>query len=384
MRIVLTIHHHLEHDAGAPGATLDLGEALSAAGHTVTYLSFDDLPDHVPEQLRMLLFPHLVARRVRALERSGGVDVVDASTGDAWRVRRRPGGPALLTRSHGLEHTSAAQVLEQASRGELALRRRYRLYHGGFRLWEVRRSLVRSDLALFLNARDRDFAVERLGVWPNNARVVANGLPRYFLELPFPFDTNADESSPIRVAWIGSYIQRKGITYGLRALNRVMRAHPSVRVTFAGTGAAAETVLEDFEEDLRQRVTVYPRYRRTDLPKLVQGHEILLFPTLFEGSPVALLEGMALGLAPIASNVPGPQDVIQDGVNGILVPARSPEAITDALERLARDDPVRQQLRRAAHESAQQYDWRHIASDTVELYLGAMRSRNGQVSRFGQ
>jgi glycosyltransferase involved in cell wall biosynthesis len=149
-------------------------------------------------------------------------------------------------------------------------------------------------------------------------------------------------------------------------------------VTLAGTGAPANTVLEDFDEDLRQRVSVHPHYRRAELAKLLPGHEVLLFPTLFEGSPVALLEGMALGMAPLASDVPGPRDVIRDGVNGLLVPARDPEAIADTLKRLADDDPMRQRLRRAAHATAQRYDWREIARATVELYHGAMRSKNGR------
>ena len=135
---------------------------------------------------------------------------------------------------------------------------------------------------------------------------------------------------------------------------------------------------------MRQRVSVYPHYQRTELPKLLQDHEILLFPTLFEGSPVALLEGMALGLAPIASDVPGPRDVIQDGVNGLLVPARSPEALADALEMVASDDATRRQLRGAAHATAQRYDWNTIARETVEMYGCAMRARGGQAGRSGK
>jgi glycosyltransferase involved in cell wall biosynthesis len=219
-------------------------------------------------------------------------------------------------------------------------------------------------------------------VLPDKARVVANGLPRYFLDLPLPSKTQADQSPHIRVALIGSFLPLKGIAYGIPALNRVMRADPRLHVTFTGTGASAETVLEDFEQDLRQRVTVYPRHRRSELPKLLSGHEILLLPTLSEGFPVALLEGMALGLAPVASDIPGPREIIRDGVNGVLVPARSPQGIADALKRLASDEPMLRRLRSAAHATAQRYDWREIARETVELYLCAMRSRNGQASGF--
>src|SRR4051812_273291 len=111
MHILFTIHAHLDPNSGAPGITWQLGHSYEAEGHTVSYLSFDDMPGRVPQRLVPLLFPELVAWRIRGLTKRRPLDVVDASSGDAWvwatsSGRRNGGNPLLVSRSHGLEHTA--------------------------------------------------------------------------------------------------------------------------------------------------------------------------------------------------------------------------------------------------------------------------------------
>ena len=106
LRILLSIHHELDPDSGAPGSTVALGKAYANLGHEVRLLSFDDLPGHLPHRAAAMAYPPFVAMRL-AREARRGIDVIDASTGDTWvwaaltRGRRRP---LLVTRSHGLEH----------------------------------------------------------------------------------------------------------------------------------------------------------------------------------------------------------------------------------------------------------------------------------------
>lgn len=66
-------------------------------------------------------------------------------------------------------------------------------------------------------------------------------------------------------------------------------------------------------------------------------HRLAVLSTKYEGMPLALIEGMAAGCAVVASAVPGVQEVIEDGVDGRLVPAGDARALADALERLLRD-----------------------------------------------
>lgn len=370
MKILLTIHHELDPNTGAPGVTWRLGQEYQNLGHEVYYYSFSNLPSGLSEIARSLVFPSFFARHVSGLVQQTHLDVIDASTGDAWiwaKRFHRKNGPLLVTRSHGLEHVMHLETLAEAESGNLSLSWKYPLYHGGFRLWEVANTLREADLALFTNRLDLTYGVENLGVKSERAQTFVNGIPQQFLGLPIDWKTLEAEDT-IRVAQIGSYIPRKGIRYGATALNRVLMRYPQMRVSFIGTGCPKSQVYEDFEPGVRDRIQVVPRYAHESLPTLLQGHHIQLFPSLSEGFSLAIPEAMACGLAVVATALPGTMEIVRDGENGILVPSRDSQAIEQALERLICDHTLTKSLRCNAYRTAQAYSWRKIAKDTLSLY----------------
>jgi glycosyltransferase involved in cell wall biosynthesis len=371
MNILLAIHHELDPNAGAPGVTWKLGQEFQKLGHNVDYYSFDNLPSQLPGIVKSIVFPEFVASHLTALTRHKQIDIIDASTGDAWvwaKLCRNPGDrPLLVTRSHGLEHVMHLEILAEALQENLHLSWKYPLYHGGFRLWEVAQSLRACDLAFLLNQYDADYAKQQLGVDPDRVRIVANGIPERFLNLPFEQTPN-DLTQALRIAQVGSYIPRKGIRYGVPAVNRVLHQHPQVMISFLGTGCSESQVHADFDPAVRDRVKVTPHYDHELLPSLLQGHHIKLFPTLSEGFSLALPEAMACGLAPVTTATPGPMEIVQGETNGILVAPRDTEAIVQALERLICDRSYLDRLRRRAYETAQNYSWQKIAATTLTLY----------------
>ena len=379
MKILLTIHHELDPNAGAPGVTWKLGQEYQKLGHEVEYYSFDNLPHKLPGMLESMMFPEFLASHISALSQKGAVDVVDASTGDAWvwaKLPRSSNSPVLVTRSHGLEHVTHLENLEEARVGNLNLSWKYPLYHGGFRLWEVANSLRDADLSLFCNNYDSKYAVEKLGVDPGRTRIFVNGIPEFFLNLDFE-PTPEAEDSVIRIALLATYIPRKGIYYGVPALNKILARYPKVEVSFLGTGCPEAQVYADFEPSVHDRIRVVPRYQYETLPELLRGHHINLFPTLSEGFSVALLNALACGLAPVTTTTPGPIEVVRDRDNGILIPPRDIVAIEQALERLITDRPYLEKLRRNAYATAQKYGWERIARDNLTLYEAALSQKRG-------
>jgi glycosyltransferase involved in cell wall biosynthesis len=375
VHILLTIHAPMDPDSGAPGVTSDLGSRFRAEGHTVNHLSFDDMPRWFPSRAVTLFFPVFLAWRIWRLGARQAIDVIDASSGDLWLWaslrRRNRARPLLVTRSHGLEHTAHEQFLEEERRGTVKLSWKYPLYYGGFRLWEVARSLRLSDIDLFLNRADLEYAVMKLGIPREKAKLTVNGIGESLQDLSFR--PVADRvPGQIKIAQIGSYIARKGVTYGAAALNRVLGRHPSIKVSLLGTQAPPEAVLADFDREVRGQVAVVPTFKREQLPSLLSDHHIKLLPTTFEGFSVSLVEAMACGLAPVTTATPGPMEIVRDGVNGLLVPARDSEAIVQALELLIRDTQLLDRLRRGAHETAQRYTWDRIGRETLALYREAL------------
>jgi glycosyltransferase involved in cell wall biosynthesis len=136
-------------------------------------------------------------------------------------------------------------------------------------------------------------------------------------------------------------------------------------------------IREQFPDDLRSRIRVVPRYDNACLPELLRGQEVLLFPSRFEGFSLALLEGMAQGLAPVATLVGGAGSVVETGVNGVLVRLDDSEGLTDALAWLAADRSRLLEMRRRAQETARTYRWSKTAQRTRDLYCRLLARPGG-------
>ncbi|QZZ20061.1 glycosyltransferase family 4 protein [Leptothermofonsia sichuanensis E412] len=376
MKILFTCHYNFNTNAGAAGVTWRLGQEYERLGHEVDYYSYDSLPQRLHPLAKVALFPEFVAWRIAALERQTGVDIVDASTGDGWLWasfnRKRQHRPLIIARCHGLEHIEHEEYVEEVQRGNLQFSWKYPLYRGSIRLWEAAASLRYADLALLLNQRDRDYTIDNLGVSPDHAHVVANGIPETFLNQPFEC---LQANEPIRIAQISTYIIRKGVHYGSPALNAILQRFPEVEVSFLGTECSADIVYADFDPAVRDRIKVVPRYDHNTLPSLLKGHHIKLLPTIAEGFGVAIIEAMACGLAPITTATPGPLEIVRDGQNGIVVPCRDSAAIKQALEQLLTQRSCLERLRRNAYETAQTYSWSCIARHNLFLYDQARQLR---------
>ena len=364
LRVLLTIHHDLDFNTGAPGSTLQLGNALRRQGHQVSVVGFDNLPIDLGPRLNQLTFPIYAAAHVRRSLSRGLVDVVDASTGDLWllpRVAITRSRAIVVTRSYGLEHLVHLQQIDSAKRGELTLRRRYHIYHGGIRLPQVARSLRIADFSVFNNAPERQWAIDNLRVRPDRSAVAPNGVAPELVGLSL-----GDAEAVPRIAILGGFIWRKGAETAATVLSDVLKRTPSAEASWLG--ADPEEVARALDPAVRDRVSVLPQYELVELPSLLRKHEILLFLSRAEGFGNVVIEGMACGLVPVASDIPGPTDILSGKDAGILVPVGDVGAAVAAVNYLLEHPEERQQMRERAHTLAQGYSYEAIASGRVALY----------------
>ena len=379
MRILLILHYPLDPDAGAAGYTLRLAEGLRQTGNDVKVVGASELLDRNVRRPAELAFPlSATARAVTAL-RSQNFDVVDASTGDLWpcppRLLQTAAGIAV-TRSHGLEHIESRELLAAAKRGEVQVRRRYALYYGGIHLRQVARSLRVVDGAIFCNQADREFAVNHLGVDESRAFFVRAGLADHFRGLPAPRSSAGQQP---RVAVIGPYMWRKGARAASAALTQILQEYPQARASWLG--APLEAVLGDIDPDVRERVTVVPHYRNAELPVLLRDHHILLVLSRSEGFPGVILEGMGCGLAIIASDIPGPRDILADTGAGLLVPPGDSATVAKEYGLLFEDRARLDSMRQKGHELAQTYQWQEVAAENLEIYRSLLERKRSVTKR---
>lgn len=106
-----------------------------------------------------------------------------------------------------------------------------------------------------------------------------------------------------------------------------------------------------------------------DMPRLLQQAGIVCLPSYREGMPLSLLEAAAAGRPVVTTDVPGCREAIIPGTTGLLVPARDPAALADAIEGLLRDPEACERMGAAArHLAERRYSLDQVVAEHLHLY----------------
>ena len=202
---------------------------------------------------------------------------------------------------------------------------------------------------------------------------------------PHPID------GKFKILFVGRHIERKGICYLIEAAKYLPRDQFEIRIVGVGdltdklkaqaanatearsnNGAAFEPAEIIFTGKLSPEALAN-EYRTANvftLPAIVDSKGDT------EGLGVVLIEAMELGLPVVASNVGGIPDVVVDGVSGILVPEKDPEALAGAYRRLAAEpELVKQLLAGAQKRIAECFSWDKIVERQIDSYKKIIRKR---------
>jgi glycosyltransferase involved in cell wall biosynthesis len=122
-------------------------------------------------------------------------------------------------------------------------------------------------------------------------------------------------------------------------------------------------------EKLGNIVKIHAPAKGTDKLDYFRDADIFIYPSYYEGMPMAVLEAMACGLPIVASWVGGLPDLVHDGVNGILIEPGKPEQLASALNKLAKDPDLRASMGKASYQLAcEQYDIDQHVAQLVSIY----------------
>lgn len=166
----------------------------------------------------------------------------------------------------------------------------------------------------------------------------------------------------LRVLCVGQIGLRKGQLYLLEATQRM---RPRIALTLVGSIAPdARPVLQRYAGDFRH----IERAPHHQIRELLQEHDVFILPSLEEGLAVSLCEAMATGIAVVATAEAGAEELLTDGVDGLLIPPANSNAIQDALQQLGDDPDLRVRLGHAARAAAERHNWARYARRLAELY----------------
>jgi glycosyltransferase involved in cell wall biosynthesis len=220
------------------------------------------------------------------------------------------------------------------------------------------------------STRTQDDAI-REGVSPQRIEVIFNAIR--------PFEIRDGERAAARkklglrpedffLLAVGRLVYEKGHEFLVRAMPAVVQAHPNILAGICGAGPLFDDLQAQISAlALDEKVRLLGQWE--DVRELLAAADAFVLPSRWEGLPMALLEAMMAGLPVVAARVQGVDEVIENGVQGLLVPLESPEELSKAILQLLQDPTRRRQMGLAASARIMQG---YTTDQMCEKYLRAV------------
>ncbi len=170
----------------------------------------------------------------------------------------------------------------------------------------------------------------------------------------------------LKVLFAGSLSQRKGLSYLLQAVKQL---GSKIELTLIGRRVAS---CQTLDAALRNYSWI-PSLSHSALLEEMSRHHVMVFPSLFEGCALVVLEAMSQGVPVITTPNAGSSQFVSDGDDGFIVPIRDAEAIEEKLEMLIRDRDRLAAMSRAAIAKAAQHSWEQYRRRFVTTVRSAFR-----------
>ncbi len=162
-----------------------------------------------------------------------------------------------------------------------------------------------------------------------------------------------------RVLFVGTAELRKGIHYLAMAANKLNHRNYEYRVA----GNASDTIRN---HSLMQKLNFLGRVPKACIAQEYEQTDILVLPTLAEGSAGVTYEALAMGIPIITTEAAG--SVIRNGIDGFIVPERDANTLAERIEELVEDRELRDRMSLAAKQRAKEYTWDKYAERILEVF----------------
>jgi glycosyltransferase involved in cell wall biosynthesis len=173
------------------------------------------------------------------------------------------------------------------------------------------------------------------------------------------------------VGTVGKLREEKGIEYFIRAAHIVLQKYPQTTFLVVGDGPLRQN-LEKLAKQLKVENNILFTGYRQNVPVILSLFDIDVMPSLTEGSPLALLEAMAMGRPIIATDVGGIKEILEDKKTGLLVQPRDSSALAQGILHLFENQEIAEKLGMRAREDSNKYD--------IQLYIKRLQNLYSQVA----
>jgi len=260
-------------------------------------------------------------------------------------VSRKLGSTPLVITNHGLNSQTAPKWLQN-------------LYTATI----TRLTFAAADKILCYTKTEEKELVD-LGIKSEKIKVIHNGIDTdLFVPSRIPcFDK-------IKLLWVGRYVKGKGLDYLIEAFSILKKKHLEIDLTLVGKGPDKDKIVKKIHDlNLENSVIMKDFVTNSEIVGMYQNSSIFVLPSLEEGVPRTILEAMSCGIPVVCSKLPQLVDII-DGC-GLLVPAKNPQALADAILKISSDSSLIEEFRKNGIKNVvENYSWKDTVKKTTQLY----------------
>jgi glycosyltransferase involved in cell wall biosynthesis len=237
--------------------------------------------------------------------------------------------------------------------------------------WLLEKGVLGCTAALVAVSEEEVREALRLGYVPERVHLIPNGVAAC--------ESGAvavREAPALTVGYFGRLTRQKGPDLLIEAASDVVSHVPQVKFVFYGEGELAGLLRSQAAaRQVAAQVQFRGAYRQEDMAAHLRESDVVVVPSRWEGCPYVVLEALQAGVPVVAAAVGGVPELIQNGVNGVLVEADNAEALCDGLLGLLRDPDKRIRLAKAGRVTAASHSLEGMAAAVGAVYRSVVSLR---------
>lgn len=193
---------------------------------------------------------------------------------------------------------------------------------------------------------------------------------------PALFDVVSHQQPGKRLLYVGRIAAAKGLPILLESLVILKKQHPEILLTVVGDGSDRKD-LEAMTVDLglNQNVDFVGYKSQTEVREYFQKTDVFVMSSFAEGIPVVLMEAMAAGVPVVATQIAGISELVEDNINGYLVPPGDSHLLTIRIEELLKNCELRAKFGTAGRAKVEkEFNIQHEAARLYQLMNSALQN----------
>lgn len=202
-------------------------------------------------------------------------------------------------------------------------------------------------------------------------------------EMQKKLNLTPEKKNPRQILFLGRLAGNKGCDYLVKAMPQILGRFPDAKLVICGDGEEKGHIVDLVNKFcIGHAVTFLGTATFDKLVELYYTSIVYVFPSInrLEAFGIVQLEAMANYTAVVASDIPGPNAVMEPGKSGLLVPKQNPDAIAEAVCQLLVDPEKAKAMGRRGRELVEsKYNWKVIVKQVLALYEEALAKKKEKV-----